>query len=56
MDILNLIRHKGGFGIATQCLISVFNVMAIHDQHHEKVSKQTMLLAGVDVALPNSGA
>ena len=32
------------------------NVMAICDQRHINVSKQTKLLAGVDVAPPNGAA
>ena len=38
------------------CLISALNVMAIRGQRHINASKQTTLLAGVDVAPPNGAA
>ena len=37
-------------------LISVLNVIAIRDQRHTNVSKQTALLAGDDVAPPIGAA
>ena len=36
--------------------ISALNVMAIRDQRHENVSKQTTLLAGDDVTPPIGAA
>ena len=39
-----------------KCLISALNVMAKRGQRPINVSKQTMLLAGVDVAPPNGAA
>ena len=40
-----------------KCLISALNVIAIRDKRHAaNVSKQTTLLAGVDVPLPNGAA
>ena len=34
----------------------LFNIMAIRDQHHANISKQRMLLAGVDIAPPHGTA
>ena len=51
LDILNLIRHNGGFGIAKTPNFAL-NVMAIRDQRHANVSKQTSLLGGLDVGTP----
>ena len=39
-----------------KCLISAFNVIVIRDKRHANVSKQTKLLAGVDVPPPNGVA
>ena len=41
--------NKQNFG---KLQILKLKVMAIHDQHHYNKSKQTMLLAGFDFALP----
>ena len=48
-DILNLIRHNVGFGIAKR-QISAFNVMAMRVQRHANVSKQATLLDRLDVS------
>ena len=55
LDILNLIGHNGGSGIAKR-QISAINVMAIRNQHHANDSKQTTSLASVDVGQPNGAA
>ena len=39
-----------------KCQLSALNVMAICDQRHANVSKQTTLLAGDDVAPPTCAA
>ena len=39
-----------------KCQLSALNVMAIRDQRHENVSKQTTLLAGDDVTPPIGAA
>ena len=39
-----------------KCQLSALNVMAICDQRHANVSKQTMLLAGDDVTPPIGAA
>ena len=48
-DILNEIRHNGGFGTAKR-QISTLNVMVISVQRHANVSKQATLLDDVDVS------
>ena len=49
-DILNLIRHNVGFGTAKTPKISALNVMAMRVKRHANVSKQAMLLDGLDVS------
>ena len=42
--------------VQPKCLIFALNVMVIRGQRHINVSKQTTLLAGVDVAPPKGAA
>ena len=57
--ILQILRIKSDITEVSEqpkCQLSVLNVMAICDQRHANVSKQTTLLAGDDVAPPIGAA